>query len=105
MKIYIRSRNRDYGNPNSWFPYQAVLWFKPEGNETWRHALLKATGLSYYLRHELKWSSGALGKTPGIIDTRHCGGDSTGILFNHRDFAIEAKKIYMQRRTDGNAKS
>lgn len=96
MKIYVRNRSR---SPNSWFPYQAVLWFKPEGKESWRDTFLNAVGFSAYLRHELKWSSGALGRIPGIVDTRHRGGDSIGILFNHRDFAEEAKTIY--KRTWG----
>ena len=97
MKIYVRNRSKDYGKPYSWFPFQAVLWFKPEEGETWRDALTCVVGFFTYLRRERKWSSGALGRIPGIIDTRHRGGDSTGILFNHRDFAEEAKTICLER--------
>lgn len=96
MKVYVRNRNKHYGDPFSWFPFQAALWFKPEEEETWRDAQTCAAGFSVHLKREHKWSSGALGRMPGIIDTRDRGGDSTGILFNHRDFAQEAKAIYLE---------
>ncbi len=81
MKVFIRNRNKNYGNPELFFPYQAVLWFKPKKNETRRQAIISA----------IKFHA-------SLIDKKQSGlvyhNDSVGILFNHRDLAEKAKILY-----------
>ena len=81
MKVFIRNRHKNYGNSKLFFPYQAVLWFKPEKSEIREQVVIlvvrfhislvdrKQTGLVYY-------------------------NDSVGILFNHRSLADKAKILY-----------
>jgi len=72
---------------------------KPEIGETWKTAMEEAFRFFTYLKHGLKWSYGSLGRLQGIVDTRW-EGDSTGILFSHRNFAEEAKTLYKEWRKD-----
>ena len=101
MKIYVRNRRKRF-DPEAWWPYQAVLWFKPEGNETWNQIQSEAAHFILYLKNKQLWSSGSLGRIQGIVDTRW-GGNSAGILFSHRKFAEEAKTLYKEWMKDENS--
>jgi len=101
MKIYVRNRRKRF-DPEAWWPYQAVLWFKPGDKETWKIAMEEAFQFFTHLKYRLKWSYGSLGRVQGIVDTRWRG-DSTGILFSHRKFAEEAKNLYKEWREGENS--
>lgn len=106
MKVYVRNRHKNIGPPDDFFAFmafQACLWFKPEGKETRADAFDAAKRFAIYLRKELRWSTGALGKIAphplswnGVEDT-----DSVGIQFGHRLFADEAKELYKRREGHG----
>lgn len=99
MKLYVRNRHKGSGDPEELFyfmSFQACLWFKPEGNETREDAFDAARRFAIYLREELRWSVGALGRlAPHPLSWNGMEEkESVGIQFGHRQFADEAKELY-----------
>jgi hypothetical protein len=97
MKIYVRNRHKKFDDPGIMFPYQAVLWHKPEEGESQHEARHFAVRCHLFLTRGLGWSLGALARiAPQLVDTWHTGGDSVGVLFGNRKFADEAKPLWIQ---------
>jgi len=101
MKVWFRNRHRDYGDPNLLWPHQAVLWFKPQGKENNLDAIHLVAKFYIHLIRDLNWPIGGLkggslgGITSYLVWTGVEEKDSVGILFNHREYAQEAKRVWV----------